>query len=181
MSKSDEVENIEVTITYLAMAHRPSAPPPPRPARKTALMRVENCPPAFYRFLYDYVGGEWKWVQRRYMDGAELKSHIHHPDVHLYCLYVDGAVAGMAEIDARADKQENGEVEIKYFGLGRDFMGQGLGRWFLYSVIELAWMLEPSRVVLETCTADHKSALRLYQRAGFSPIGQGNGLIKWRG
>ncbi len=181
MSESGQVEKFEVTITYLEMLARSTKPLPPRPPYKTALMRVEKCPAAFYRFLYDYVGAEWYWVQRRYMSDEELLPIIHDEEVYLYCLYVEGAAAGMAEIDARDRQANGGAVEIKYFGLGRDFMGKSLGKWFLANVIDLAWDLDPAKLVIETCSKDHPAALRLYQKHGFTPSGQGNGIIEWRG
>ena len=50
--------------------------------------------------------------------------------------------------------------------------GRGLGRWFLSSAIEAAWSYKPAKVTVQTCTLDHPAALPLYQKLGFSPVGQ---------
>ena len=49
------------TITHLAMTARPVRPPLPMPQAKLALMRVEECTVAFYRYLYTAVGEPWLW------------------------------------------------------------------------------------------------------------------------
>ncbi|WDI31128.1 GNAT family N-acetyltransferase [Hyphococcus flavus] len=167
-------DQIEVTITYLEQTERPLLPPAPTPTRKTALMRAETPPVHFYRYLYDLVGGPWNWVSRRKLSDEELATIIQDPDVYFYVLYVDGAPAGMAEIDAR-DKQIH---ELKFFGLAPDFTGGGLGRYFLTHAVELLWSHGAQRVRLETCTLDHPAALPLYQKFGFTVIDRRKGFVE---
>jgi GNAT superfamily N-acetyltransferase len=165
---------IEVTITYLEQTARPSLPKPPPPRRKCALMRVERAPLHFYRYLYDLVGAPYNWISRRRLSGAELAAIIHDDNVYLYVLYVDGAPGGMAEIDARcADIHE-----LKFFGLAPDYVGAGLGRFFLNNVIDLAWSRNPAMLRLETCTLDHAAALPLYQKCGFSVVDRRQGFVE---
>jgi len=167
-------DRIEVTITYLEQSARPNLPRPPAPTRKTALMRVENPPLHFYRYLYDLVGAPWNWISRRKMNDKELTALIHDPDVYLYVLYVDGAPAGMAEIDAR----KNDIHELKFFGLSPDQVGCGLGRFFLTNVLDLAWSREPQVLRLETCSLDHPAALPLYQKFGFAVTDRRSGVVE---
>ena len=54
----------------------------------------------------------------------------------------------------------------------RHATGLGLGRWFLGAAIEAAWATGPKQIVVQTCTLDHPAALPLYQKLGFSPVGQ---------
>ncbi|MEO1137214.1 MAG: GNAT family N-acetyltransferase, partial [Pseudomonadota bacterium] len=159
-------DQIEVTITYLEQTARPLLPTPIAPRRKTALMRAEHPPLHFYRYLYDLVGAPYNWISRRRLNDQELASIIHRDDVYVYVLYVDGAPAGIAEIDAQDAKT----FELKFFGLAPDFVGDGLGRFFLTNVIELAWSLGPEKLRLETCTLDHPAALPLYQKFGFQVV-----------
>lgn len=170
--KSDD--RIEVTITDLEQTARPDLPRPPAPQRKTALMRVENPPVHFYRYLYDLVGAPWNWISRRKLKDEELAAIINDPNVYLYVLYVDGAPGGMAEIDAR--KQDI--HELKFFGLAPDFTGCGLGRFFLTNILDLAWAHGPKTLRLETCTLDHPAALPLYQKFGFSVIARRTGIVE---
>ncbi|GJL93304.1 GNAT family N-acetyltransferase [Hyphococcus sp.] len=167
-------DRIEVTITYLEQTARPLLPKPVAPARKTALMRA-YCPPVhFYRYLYDLIGTPYNWISRRKLNDDELMEIIQHDDNYLYVFYVDGAPAGMAEIDAR----KGDEHELKFFGLAPDFVGGGLGRFFLTNVIDLAWSLNPKKLSLETCTLDHPAALPFYQKLGFKVVDRRSGVVE---
>lgn len=165
---------VEVVITYLEQTERPVLPTPPRPLCKVALLRAEAPPAHFYRYLYDTIGKPYNWVSRRRLSDEELVKIIHDPDVYIYVLYVNGAPAGMAELDLRARRT----AELKFFGLAPEFHGRGLGRYFLTNVIDLAWTLGPERLRLETCTLDHPAALPLYQKLGFAPVDQRKGLVE---
>lgn len=167
-------DRIEVTITYLEQSERPLLPKPVPPNRKCALMRAEKPPVHFYRYLYDLVGAPWNWISRRKLSDAELTAIIHDENVFLYVLYIDGAPAGMAEIDARAADIH----ELKFFGLAPGYVGAGLGRFFLTNVIDLAWARGPKKLQLETCTLDHPAALPLYQKLGFAVIDRRSGIVE---
>ncbi len=169
-----ETDQVEVTITYLEQRERPALTAPPPPQRKLALLRAENPPVHFYRYLYDLVGAPYNWVSRRRLSDDELASIIHDDDVYLYLLYADGVPAGMAEVDARS----SGNHELKFFGLAPDFIGAGLGRYFLANVLDLIWSRAPGRVRLETCSLDHSAALPLYQKFGFSVIDRRKGFVE---
>ncbi len=165
---------IDVTITYLEQRARPVLATPARPPLKVAILRAERPPVHFYRYLYGLVGDPYKWVSRKKLSDAELEAIIHDPSVYLYVLYVGGVPGGMAEVDARAAEA----AEIKFFGLAPDFIGTGLGRYFLTNVIDLAWALSPKAVRLETCTLDHPAALPLYQKFGFTVFDQRRGQVE---
>lgn len=169
----DENGNIETVITYLEMRDRPSHPTPPAPARKTALLRAEDPPVPYYRYLYDAVGGPWLWWERKALADDDLAAIIQDPKVEIYVLYVGGVPAGFGELDCRAE----GEVELAYFGLTADFIGQGLGRYLLHWIIEQAWSHEPERVWVHTCNLDHPAALGAYQKAGFEVYDQRTEVI----
>jgi len=77
---------------------------------------------------------------------------------------VDGVPAGIAELDRRTE----GEIELVQFGLIRDFIGQGLGKYFLQWTIDKAWSYSPKRFWLHTDTKDHPAALPNYLKAGFA-------------
>lgn len=164
----------DVTITYLRQTSRPSLPPQPRPPRKLAILRAENPPAHFYRYLYDLVGRPWNWTSRRHLPDEELSKIIADPAVSLFVLYVDGVPGGMAEIDAAAAPI----VEIRFFGLAPEFIGAGLSRYFLANTIDLAWAANPSEVHIETCTLDHPAALPLYQKFGFTVFDQRQGRVE---
>lgn len=165
---------IDVTITYLEQTARPRLPLAAKPGLKTAILRAENPPAHFYRYLYRLIGDPYHWVSRRGMSDAELAAIIQDPDVYIYILYVGGVPAGLAEFDARRREV----VELKFFGVAQAYHGAGLGRFFLSNAIDLAWALGPKKVRLETCTLDHPAALPLYQKLGFTVFDQRQGQVE---
>jgi GNAT superfamily N-acetyltransferase len=153
-------------ITYLEMTQRPTSPTPTRPAMPIALMRAQDMPVSFYRYLYNAVGEDWLWYERRLVDDEILASTIQNPDVYVYVLYVKGSPAGYGELDLRFGRDR---VELEYFGLLPEFIGLKLGRYFLRWLVDEAWTHEPDRVTVNTCDLDHPRALGLYQSTGFVP------------
>jgi ribosomal protein S18 acetylase RimI-like enzyme len=164
----EKAPKIEVVVTQLEMTERPAHRPMALPTGKLAILRAEAIPIRFFRYLYAGVGDPWFWYYRRYMSDAEIARIVHDPRIEVYVLYVDGAPAGYVEIDRR----EAGEVTINHLGLMAEFIGRGLGPYLLRFAIDAAWQSDPRRVLIETCTLDHPSALPLYQKSGFRPIGQ---------
>lgn len=157
------------TITYLEMTEHPKLEPAHPPADlRLALLRAERPSVGFYRYLYDTIGEDWTWWERRLLSDAELAAIIQDPRVEIYVLYAGGVPAGYFEIDRRQEKT----VDLAYFGLLPDFVGRGLGTYLVTAAIETAWESEPERVTVNTNTLDHPRALPLYQRMGFVPVGQ---------
>lgn len=159
-------EPIPVTVTYLEMREPPPLPAVPPPAVRHALFRAQHPPVHFYRYLYDTIGRQWHWVDRRRLSDDALAKIIQDEQVEIYVLYVEGVPAGYAELDFRSLPAV---ADLAYFGLVPDFIGRGFGRWLLAWSIEEMWMREARRVTVNTCTLDHPSALPLYQRMGFQP------------
>ncbi|HLJ12308.1 MAG TPA: GNAT family N-acetyltransferase [Planctomycetaceae bacterium] len=151
-----------VTTTYLEMFARPGCDAP-APMTGIAIVEAHKPTVAYYRFLYDAVGSDWQWTSRKKLSDAELGRIIQDPQVELHVLFVDGVPAGFAELDGRVP----GEIELKQFGLMPEFIGRGLGKFFLHWVIERAFSYNPERFWLHTCTLDHPAALPNYLKAGF--------------
>jgi GNAT superfamily N-acetyltransferase len=157
------VTALEDTITYLEMLARPAGRRIPAPIEPLALMRAENCPVSFYRYLYDTVGEPWLWFERRIIDDAALAREIGKPTIEIFILYVRGVPAGFFELDTAAAR----ETKLCYFGLVPEFIGRGLGPYLLQAAIDRAWSRPIDRFWLHTSTFDHPKALSVYQRAGF--------------
>lgn len=163
---------VPITVNYLEMTTRPTRPTVASPAgRKLSLMRIERPSIAFYRFLYDAVGRDWCWVERRLLSDDELACVLASESTEIYVLYDGGAPAGFCDL-TRGLGERRDEVEISYFGLLPESIGRGLGWYFINAAIDIAWSREPARVTLNTCDLDHPRALPNYQRAGFSVIGR---------
>ena len=159
-----------VTVTSLDMRSRPARPSarPPILPQPVMLLRAVRPTISFYRYLYDTVGRDWYWYERRQMDDTALATIIHDSDVAVYVLYVGGVPAGYTEIDNR----RHPDVEIAYLGLMPEFIGRGLGRYLIDWSVDAAWNLNPRRIWIHTCDLDHPAALTLYQKAGFGPFRQ---------
>ena len=161
------VRKVKTTITHLEMRADPHLHCPP-PLGKTALIRAEQPPVHFYRYLYDTIGRDYFWVNRRTLSDEDLLKIIHDEQVYIYVLYMDGAPAGFAELDLRSMPT----ADLSFLGIMPEFVGRGLGRFLLCETIALAWIHHPQKLTVQTCTLDHRAALPLYQRNGFTPCGQ---------
>jgi len=161
---------IETTVTSLEMTERPTRVASPAPSgQKLSLIRAVEPTVDFYRWLYDAVGRDWTWMERRLLSDADLGAVITDPKVEIYVLYRDGVPAGYGEIDRRSGPDA---VELGYFGLMPHAVGLGIGRYFIDAIIDLAWMGETRRLWVHTCDLDHPRAIGIYQKAGFRPFDQ---------
>jgi len=162
------MKTVPVKTYYLEMrAHIRREIPLPR--EDLEIEMVPEPPLEFYRDLYDAVGRDWRWFDRKLMPDEELREILHDRLVEIHVLKVGGTLAGFAELDRRVD----GEVEIAYFGLIPRFTGKGLGKYFLRWAIGKAWSHRPGRVWLHTCEWDHPAALATYRKAGFELYDEG--------
>lgn len=154
---------MKVTTYYLQMLapSRQSILPTPE---GLAVVHAKQPTVAYYRSLYDAVGRDYDWTTRRRMSDGELAAILSDPGDEVHVLLSEGVPAGLAELDRRIA----GEIELVQFGLLPQFIGQGLGKWFLRWTIDTAWSYGPRRFWLHTCTKDHPAALPNYVKAGFS-------------
>lgn len=152
----------EVTTTYLEMLAPPRSSPREAPPA-TLVMRCEQPTAAFYRFLYEGVGGAWQWHDRRKLADPELLAAIRSPGIEIHVLYNRGTPAGYSELNF----SQRGQAKLEYFGLFPEFIGHGLGIWFLDWTVRQAWRPGMRRLWVHTCTLDHPSALPVYQKVGF--------------
>ncbi|MFD6953322.1 acetyltransferase [Nocardiopsis sp. TSRI0078] len=159
-----------VTTWYLESTDPAGLRPAREPAGDVRFVRVEIPSPRFSRFLYREVGDGWEWTDRLPWSLDQWREWVAHPGRETWVLYQRGTPAGYAELDGQAD----GEVEVAYFGLLPDFMGQGLGGHMLTLALRRAWDLaqrhpdrEPiRRVWVHTCTLDGEHALANYRSRG---------------
>ncbi len=110
----------------------------------------------------DFSGWEFN-KGTRILSDDDLAAVIQDPPNEIHVLHVDGSPVGFAELDRR----QADEIELVQFGLMPEFIGQGLGSWFLKWTIDEAWSHQPKRFWLHTCTLDHAAAVPTYKKAGF--------------
>ena len=69
------------------------------------------------------------------MSDPDLANVIQNKDVEVYVLSVEDSPAGLGELDRRLSS----DIKLAYFGLLPEFIGRGLGHYFLGWLIEQAW------------------------------------------
>lgn len=153
----------EITTYYLEMAS-----PADLRSSRTAVggFRVEQARipcPELNRFFYTSIGGDWFWVDRLSWTYEQWLAWVDRPELETWIAYLDGTPAGYFELE----KQQDGSVELTYFGLLSRFVGRGLGGALLTTAAERAWSMGASRVWLHTCSLDSPAALPSYQARGF--------------
>ena len=111
------------TVTHLEMPAEPvhAKRPCPCPRGKCALLRAERPPIHFYRYLYDAIGRDYVWVNRKRLTDLELGAIIHDENVEIYVLYMNGVPAGFAELDFRFMPR----AELSFLGLMPEFIEIG--------------------------------------------------------
>ena len=144
----------QLRLSELIPAHLPGCAP--------ILLRARHPSPELGRFLYTAVGGNWYWVDRLPWSHQAWHEWQSRSGIETWVAYVEGTPAGYFELDGTSGS----EVEIAYFGLLPDFIGQGLGGWLLTRALERAWEMGSQRVWVHTCSIDGPAALSNYQARG---------------
>lgn len=154
-------------VTYLEMSQRP-APRDVAAPEGVTLLAHEAADLAWYRGLYRAVGEDWLWFSRLYMEDAALAAILHHKDVEVYALRKDGRDLGLLELDFR----DPDNTELAFFGLSKELIGTGAGRWMMERALDLAFKRPIRRLFVHTCTLDSPQAVGFYIRSGFVPYGR---------
>ena len=136
-----------------------------RRSRKGHGPEIRECKvkqPRFNRFLYEYIGADWRWTDRLAWSPEKWRAHATSDNLRTFVAYEGGSVAGFYELQ----REESGSVEIGMFGLAPEFIGRRWGGLLLDSAIENAFAWGARRVWVHTCTDDHPNALNNYLKSG---------------
>ncbi len=152
----------DITIYHLEMlSPQAQAPAPDNPG-----LSVQECEVAQYalnRFMYQLVGRDWQWRERLSWTDEQWRDYAERDSLRTWLALHRGSPAGYYELE----RQPGNQVEIKYFGLARPFIGKGFGRYLLSNALQSAWAWDnPERVWVHTCTLDHPGALSNYRARG---------------
>jgi GNAT superfamily N-acetyltransferase len=154
---------MHVITHHLEMTDPSQLVPAGTPRRPFTLVRAEIPSPELSRFLYAAVGGDWFWLHRLEWSYERWLAYLSRPELETWVASVAGTPAGYFELEAQA----RGAVEMVYFGLLPQFIGEGLGGALLTDAVRRAWTIGARRVWLHTCNLDHPTALAHYQARGF--------------
>jgi GNAT superfamily N-acetyltransferase len=130
-----------VVVTYLEM-HSPAELRPKWSADLQFVVReakVRQGP--LNRFLYEYVGGDWAWNEKRVWSDEEWRQYAESERLRTFVASYGGALAGYYELE----RDELAHVQIVYFGLTPPFVGRGFGAALLSDAITSAWSWDARR------------------------------------
>lgn len=153
---------VEVTTWSLEMLQPSEMVGARTPDLDLALVRAKRPSPELSRFLYTAVGGNWYWIDRLAWSHERWLEWQARSGFETWVAYLEGSPAGYFELDGSSGS----EVEVAYFGLLPQFIGEGLGGWLLTRALARAWELGPQRVWVHTCSLDGPNALANYEARG---------------
>ena len=155
---------VAAVVTHLEMHAQPALRPEPA-GEQFDLRRAERPGLDWYRDLYRRVGQDWLWFSRLTLGDAALAALVHNPRIEVYALRHRERDAGILELDFRRQP----DAEISFLGVVRELLGTGAGRYLMNRALQIAWVRNPRRLTVHTCTFDHPDALAFYLRTGFTP------------
>ncbi|GDX32148.1 N-acetyltransferase [Actinomycetes bacterium] len=162
-----------VTVWTLQQLDRAAVVPGRVPATVVEWQPVRAHKAELSAELYERVGRAWGWVDRACWTNAEWAVWANPDTHHLFVGRVGGEICGYVELD-----QQGTDVEVAFFGLLAEFMGQGIGGWLLGEGLREAWLLPGvERVWVHTCELDAPTALANYQARGLVIC---DTAIEWR-
>lgn len=129
------------------------------PRENMVIKRSNGISAKQYLTLYQLVGQCSRWPKR---DLLEIENILQNPQIDVILLYLEEKIVGLAELDRR----QFPDIEIKYFGLLPEFIGQGLGSFFVDRIFRFGWNYTPNRLWGHIVDCDHPNAINTYERAG---------------
>jgi len=112
-----------VTTFYLEMTSPGELRPSGALVRDLSIQRAIVVSPELNRFLYTAVGGDWFWLDRLGWNYERWLAYLDRPELETWVAYIEGTPAGYFELEL----QDEGNVELAYFGLLPQFIGLGIG------------------------------------------------------
>ena len=120
---------------------------------------------SYFLYLYKEVGRKYEWTDWLRSKKSKLESFLTNNNVILYSLLFRGVPKGFFVLDYR----HLPICDLAYFGLFDDVTGNGIGKLMMNRVFEeVIQKVDVKTLTVNTNTLDHKSALPLYQKAGFN-------------
>ena len=153
---------MSVEIYYLEMRSAAQLQAKPQP-QGLVIQEAEIKEYRFNRYLYQLVGEPWHWCDKLNDTDEQWKNYAEADNLRTWVAYRQGSIAGYFELQ----RQQDGDVEIVYFGVAPQFIGQGIGGYLLTQALTMAWQWQGTqRVWVHTCSLDHPGALQNYKARG---------------
>ena len=127
---------------------------------------LEKVMPSDYqlnKFFYKQIGKSHKWVDRLEWNDSNWIKYVSNKNVSTFVLKKKANIVGFFELIYHKDKSE---IEIAYFGLLDEYIGEKLGGYMLSEAIKKSFSFNIKRVWVHTCSLDHINALKNYLSRG---------------
>ena len=131
--------------------------------KKFSIALVDPADFQLNKFFYKNIGKNHHWVDRLVWNEKQWIDYVSDKKVKTYVLKNKKNFAGYFELIFHPDKNE---VEIAYLGLLEEYHNKKLGSYLLSEAIKNAFLDNPKRVWVHTCSLDHKNALKNYIARG---------------
>tara|TARA_B100001093_G_C26492760_1_gene869767 strand:- start:271 stop:774 length:504 start_codon:yes stop_codon:yes gene_type:complete len=131
--------------------------------KKFSIALVDPADFQLNKFFYKNIGKNHHWVDRLAWNEKQWIDYVSDKKIKTYVLKNKKNFAGYFELIFHPDKNE---VEIAYLGLLEEYHNKKLGSYLLSEAIKNAFLDNPKRVWVHTCSLDHKNALKNYIARG---------------
>ena len=132
-------------------------------SEKYTIILVDPSDYQLNKFFYKNIGKNHRWIDRLVWAENQWIDYVSDKKVKTYVLKDGKNFVGYFELILHKDKNE---VEIAYLGLLEEYHNKKLGSYLLSVAIKNAFLNNPKRVWVHTCSLDHKNALKNYIARG---------------
>ena len=153
----------EIIRNYLEIKSLDELSEVKKPNENYYLERVNPSDYQLNKFFYKQIGKSHKWVDRLEWEDNNWIEYVSNPNVFTFILKKKADIAGFFELIYHKDKFE---IEIAYFGLLDEYLGEKLGGYMLSEAIKKSFSFNIKRVWVHTCSLDHINALQNYLSRG---------------
>jgi|TARA_B110001450_G_scaffold218407_1_gene212826 ribosomal protein S18 acetylase RimI-like enzyme len=115
------------------------------------------------KFFYKNIGKNYQWVDRLIWTDLDWIRYTSNEKLFTYILKSKDEIAGYFEL---LFNKESKEAEIAYFGILDEYFGKRLGGYMLSEAIKNSFKIGSKKIVVHTCSLDHKNALNNYLSRG---------------
>ena len=115
------------------------------------------------KFFYKNIGKNCRWIDRLIWTDLDWIRYTSNEKLFTYILRSKDEIAGYFELLLNKDSKE---VEIAYFGILEEYFGKRLGGYMLSEAIKISFNIGSKKIIVHTCSLDHKNALNNYLSRG---------------
>ncbi len=115
------------------------------------------------KFMYKQIGKKHRWIDRLNWTDKKWINYVNDKNVETHILKENKELIGYFELIKYENEKE---IEIAYFGILENYIGNNYGGFLLSSAIKECFNNNISRAWVHTCSLDHRNALKNYQSRG---------------